>query len=125
MLAHFLDHEIRRTYRIVGNAAGLDDRIHLLVGLIQVIDNLDSGLFFELINDGFINVLAPVVNVELAGVTGCGRITGVTGNRAVRRRSAAAGYSKCHCGQCRSRYDPSFFHFLNLLLYCVICLNFI
>ena len=107
MLAHFLDHEIRRTYRIVGNAAGLDDRIHLLVGLIQVIDNLDSGLFFELINDGFINVLAPVVNVEFIVFvgTGLGR--------------AAAGHRYRSSKDCQSSHGNAsvrFFH-VNILLH--------
>ena len=65
MLAHFLNHEIRRADCIVGDTASFDNREHFFVCLIHIVDNFDTGFFFKLINDTLINVFAPVVYIEL------------------------------------------------------------
>ena len=104
---HFLDHVIGRADSIVGNSASLDDRVHLLIGLEHIVDDFNTSFFLKLGDDRFINVLAPVVNVEFIVFvgTGLGR--------------AAAGYRYRSSKDCQSSHGNAsvrFFH-VNILLH--------
>ena len=60
---HALNHVVGGTYNVVFHSAGLNDRIHLLVGLKHIVDNLYAGFILKLGDDILVNVLAPVVYV--------------------------------------------------------------
>ena len=62
---HPLDHIIRRAYDIVGDGTGLNLRIHDLVRLILLVDNIDAGLFLKHLNSLRVDIFAPVVDDHL------------------------------------------------------------
>jgi hypothetical protein len=72
VVQHLLDHIFRRTDHIpVGGAVG-DDGIHVFVGVIGLVVDLDAGLFFKHTDDIFIDIFSPVVNIHFS-VFPCGR----------------------------------------------------
>ena len=65
VLDHFLDHVIGRAYQIVGDGAGLDFRIHDLIGFKFFIDDLNACFFLKHVKDFRVNIFAPVVDDHL------------------------------------------------------------
>ena len=66
-LEHILVDKARN--RVVGRdndvvARGLDARIQVFVGIKGVVDNLDAGFIFELVDEVGVDVLTPVIHVE-------------------------------------------------------------
>ena len=58
---HLLDHIVGGTYHIVAYASGFNYRIHFFVGFKYVVDHLNTGFLFKVVDDAFVNIFAPVV----------------------------------------------------------------
>ncbi len=95
IVQHFLDHIFRRTDHIPVCRAVGDDGIHVFVGVKSLVIDLDTGLFFKHVNDVFINVFTPVIDIYFSVFTGGG--------------AAASGKHGC-CQQAAAYKQNSFFH---------------
>ena len=95
IVQHFLDHIFRRTDHIPVCRTVGDDRIHILIGVKSLVIDLDTGLFFKHVNDVFINVFTPVIDIYFSVFTGGG--------------AATSGKHGC-CQQAAAYKQNSFFH---------------
>ena len=65
LFAHFIDEIGGRHHQIVGTVfVGFELGVHGFVRLVGRIDNLDAGLFGELLQQARWNILGPVIEVE-------------------------------------------------------------
>ena len=100
LLNHLLDDVVGGADHIVLDCARLNDREHLLVGLESVVDDLDAGLFLELLHDIFADVLAPVVDIErvvlLRGLLAAAAERKAECRENRRRERARQNASSCH-----------------------------
>ena len=64
ILLHLLDHVVRRADEVVRRRALLEARIHALIRVIRVEDDVDARFLLELREDVLIEVVAPAVDVE-------------------------------------------------------------
>ena len=107
-----LDHIIRGNQHIVGIAA-LELGVHHFVGIEVLHDNLDTEFLFEIRDQIFAHILAPVIELESVGtVLGYG----IFGTAAV--VAAAAGSGKQHGTS--QHHGNQFFHAFVLLFSLII-----
>ncbi len=63
---HGLHHVVGRNHQVVGGASGVDLGQHRLVGVVEGLDDLDAELLLEPGDQIRVDVLRPVVQVEVA-----------------------------------------------------------
>ena len=83
------DHVVGGDDHVVVGAVAVQHGIHGLVALEGLVVDLDAGLFLKVLQDGHVDVLAPVVDVYLTG-----RAAASAAAQAGRRHSGAQG--QCH-----------------------------
>ena len=87
ILDHALDGVVGGADNVIFYSPGLDDGIHFLIGFKYVIYYLDTCLFFKIIDHAFVDILPPVIYIELIVLAGAVLAAG----RTVSGSGSAAG----------------------------------
>ena len=109
VLDHLGDHVVGGADQIIGGGTGSYFRIHDLICLKLVIDNLDTGFLLKILRDLRVHVLTPVIDIDNTGpglrgsiciggtlCAGCGRFrpgTGFRRSRIFRMGGGSSGLS--------------------------------